>query len=333
MAKNDTATPLENSRKALLQLEEEIKRLEQRRNSALLNSEPASAVRKIDDQINSTAHAIKTEQDRIGLLDAELKRQREQERLKDKLAQIEQVDHKFAERDVLGKRAEAAMKELDAAYRGLFLISRELRDLWPWKMVDMAPTVLSETEIERVIAAEYWRIGGRPVPTGGAMPPADGPSLRIPIAWPHDGLQHEKGSGLALADIYLRLGAPMLGTHAQNRSGGFHLEPAIEEMCGYMKRDCFSIASHMSELAEEILNYHRDEDYKIVRLRDDLISAGRYALMMRRSGKPLEACEEYGRAPGVAGPDLYDPRPRRDRSHEQQVTKNVDFNVFTGEPY
>ena len=32
------------------------------------------------------------------------------------------------------------------------------------------------------------------------------------------------------------------------------------------------IANHMSELAEEILSYHRDEDYKIVRLRDDLIS-------------------------------------------------------------
>ena len=32
----------------------------------------------------------------------------------------------------------------------------------------------------------------------------------------------------------------------------------------------FAIASHMSELAEEILSYHRDEDYKIVRLRDDL---------------------------------------------------------------
>ncbi len=34
--------------------------------------------------------------------------------------------------------------------------------------------------------------------------------LRIPIAWPHDGLQHEKGSGIALADVYRRLGAPML---------------------------------------------------------------------------------------------------------------------------
>ena len=90
----------------------------------------------------------------------------------------------------------------------------------------------------------------------------------------------------------------MLGSHAQNRSGGYHLEPTIEEMCGYMKRGAFAIASHMTELAEELLNYHRDEDYKVVPLRDDLISAVRYAFMMRRNGKPLDGCEPYGRVRG-----------------------------------
>jgi phage terminase large subunit-like protein len=30
--------------------------------------------------------------------------------------------------------------------------------------------------------------------------------LRIPIAWPHDGYTHEKGSGMALADVYRRVG-------------------------------------------------------------------------------------------------------------------------------
>jgi hypothetical protein len=32
-----------------------------------------------------------------------------------------------------------------------------------------------------------------------------------------------------------------------------------------MKRGVFTIASHMTELAEELLNYHRDEDYKTQR--------------------------------------------------------------------
>ena len=152
--------------------------------------------------------------------------------------------------------------------------------------------------------------------------------LRIPIAFPHDGLQHEKGSGIALADVYRRLGAPMLGTHAQNKGGGFFVEPAIEEMCGYMKRGCFTIASHMGELGEEILNYHRDEDYKIVPLRDDLISAVRYAFMMRRSGKPLEGCENYGRAPGAEV--TYDPRPPRNGHNGPPPPSADEINPWTG---
>jgi phage terminase large subunit-like protein len=154
--------------------------------------------------------------------------------------------------------------------------------------------------------------------------------LRIPVAFPHDGMQHEKGSGVALADVYRRLGAPMMGTHAQNKGGGIYVEPAIEEMCGYMKRGCFTIASHMGELSEEILNYHRDEDYKIVPLREDLISAARYAFMMRRHGKPLDSCETYGRAPGTEV--NYDTSvPRRESRGEVQIAEGVDFDVFTGQ--
>jgi phage terminase large subunit-like protein len=152
--------------------------------------------------------------------------------------------------------------------------------------------------------------------------------LRIPIAWPHDGLQHEKGSGQPLADVYRRLGGPMLGTHAQNNGGNYSVEPPIEEMCGYMKRGCFTIANHMGELAEEILNYHRDEDYKIVRLRDDLISAVRYGFMMRRQGKPLDVCEDYGRAPGAGTAEMYDPRPPR-REHGR-IAEGADWDIFTG---
>lgn len=68
-----------------------------------------------------------------------------------------------------------------------------------------------------------------------------------------------------------------------------------------MNRGCFTVASHMSEFGEEFLNYHRDEDHRIVKLRDDLLSATRYAFMMRRSGKTLDSIESYGRGPGVSG--------------------------------
>jgi hypothetical protein len=44
---------------------------------------------------------------------------------------------------------------------------------------------------------------------------------------------------------------------------------------------CLSVRQ-CRELAEKILQYHRDEDYKIVRLRDDLITEASI-LMGRRS--------------------------------------------------
>jgi phage terminase large subunit-like protein len=154
--------------------------------------------------------------------------------------------------------------------------------------------------------------------------------LRIPIAWPHDGNAHEKGSGQALSAVYRNNGGPLLASHAFNHgSTNYSVTPAIEGMISLMKRECFSIASHMTELGEEILNYHYDEDYNIVRLRDDLISAVRYAFMMRRSGKLLESCEAYGRAPGVGSPDMYAPRSvHRDRSAEPIMARGIDFDLF-----
>lgn len=154
--------------------------------------------------------------------------------------------------------------------------------------------------------------------------------LRIPVAWPHDGNSHEKGSGTPLADIYRRLGAPMLPKHAENKGGGIHVEPAIEELCSYMKRGTFAVANHMSEFGEEFLNYHRDEDFKIVKLRDDLLSSMRYAFMMRRSGKLLDACEQYGRAPGVGTPEMFDPRPRSGPSTMGNggLATGIDFDLF-----
>src|SRR5260370_34212388 len=96
-------------------------------------------------------------------------------------------------------------------------------------------------------------------------------------------------------------------------------------MCGFMKLRKFTTASHMSDLTDEILGYHRDEDYKIVRQRDDLISAARYAVMMRRKGKGLSQCEGYGRTPGIG--DF----PVAGRSHAPQIAAGTAFYIFTPE--
>jgi hypothetical protein len=146
--------------------------------------------------------------------------------------------------------------------------------------------------------------------------------LRIPVAWPHDGSTHDKGSGLSLKMQYANFGANMMATHAVNhKTNKNNLEPALEEMRQFMFEGKITIAPHNSELIEEIRHYHRDEDFRIVKQRDDLVSALRYAIMMRRQGKPQSECDGVGfGAMPYAG-------QRAERSREQKVANN-DWDIF-----
>jgi hypothetical protein len=82
--------------------------------------------------------------------------------------------------------------------------------------------------------------------------------------------------------------------------------------------------------AEEILSYHRGEGYKIVRLRDDLISAVRCAFMMSRHGKLPSDCESYGRARGMDDGARYDPRPWNTSAERPRSKSYGSFDLFTG---
>jgi hypothetical protein len=177
MAKPDTAALLESSRKALHQLEEEIKGFEATRTERLLANEPATRISALDRELGNTRGAAGIERDRIKLFEDQLAREKEELRLKDKLARIEQVEALFRERDAAGLEVIQAIAMLDGGYRKLFTVAREIRDAWPFRMVDCAPALVSESEIEAKVAQELWRIGGRPIPTGGALPNPDGGSL------------------------------------------------------------------------------------------------------------------------------------------------------------
>jgi hypothetical protein len=154
--------------------------------------------------------------------------------------------------------------------------------------------------------------------------------LRVPVAWPHDGNQHDKGSGLSLSHQYKNFGAKMLPSHAVNHGTKTNaVEPALEEMRELMFGGKLSIAGHNGELLEEMRNYHRDEDFRIVKQRDDLISALRYAIMMRRSGKPLSECEGIG-----FGPLPYAARQSRPRQERYAIGSTNhpggSFDPWTG---
>jgi phage terminase large subunit-like protein len=119
--------------------------------------------------------------------------------------------------------------------------------------------------------------------------------LRLPIAWPHDGHTHDKGSGAGLMQQYKGFGANMMQRHAINHgSDNNNVEPALEDIREHWFGGKMTIAPHNGELLEEIRHYHRDENFKIVKSRDDLVSAMRYAIMMRRLGKALTDCDGVG---------------------------------------
>lgn len=116
----------------------------------------------------------------------------------------------------------------------------------------------------------------------------------IPVAWPHDGLQHDKGSGEALANQYRKHGVNMLkdkATHAPNTKagekegeGGNGVEAGLMDMLDRMQTGRLKVAKHLNDWFEEFRLYHR-EDGKVVKLADDLMSATRYAVMMLRHAK------------------------------------------------
>jgi phage terminase large subunit-like protein len=107
----------------------------------------------------------------------------------------------------------------------------------------------------------------------------------IPVAWPHDGLQHDKGSGEQLAEQYKKLGLKMLDKRATFQDGTNGVEAGVAEMLVRMETGRLRVASHLVEFWEEFRMYHR-ENGKLVKVNDDIISAIRYALMMLRFATP-----------------------------------------------
>lgn len=108
----------------------------------------------------------------------------------------------------------------------------------------------------------------------------------IPWAWPHDGLQHDKGSGQKLKDLYASEGLDLLTEKATFEDGSNGVEAGVMDMLQRMQTGRLKVASHLQDWFEEFRLYHR-KDGIIVKLNDDLLSATRYALMMIRYAKMM----------------------------------------------
>jgi hypothetical protein len=122
----------------------------------------------------------------------------------------------------------------------------------------------------------------------------------IPCAWPHDGLQHDKGSGEPLKAQYAGPGPEHAAREGDVRG---RLQRGRGRRDGHARPDAdrpLEGVLHLRRLAQEFRLYHR-VDGLIVKERDDRISASRYGLMMLRFAK-TEPRDDYGRS-GAMKPD------------------------------
>ena len=109
----------------------------------------------------------------------------------------------------------------------------------------------------------------------------------IPIAYPHDGNRRDSMGNPGLADQYRNLGCNILLDHFTNpaalgqNKGGNSIEEGLMAMIQAMENDKFKVFSTLSNWWEEFRMYHR-KDGKVVPLRDDLMSATRYAFQSQR---------------------------------------------------
>lgn len=113
-----------------------------------------------------------------------------------------------------------------------------------------------------------------------------------PIAWPHDGLNREKGTGNELRESYVEAGLDLLQDKATNPpdyaqgqkegDGGISREASLLSMYKRMEDGKFKVFRTCRFFLEEKRMFHRDENGKVVDLMDDVISAARYAHMMLR---------------------------------------------------
>lgn len=125
----------------------------------------------------------------------------------------------------------------------------------------------------------------------------------LPWAWPHDGYIHDRQSGSMVAELFREEGMNMMHTHSTYPDGTYGFEASILEMNNRLASGRLKISKTCTGLISEMESYHR-ENGRVVKLDDDVISACRYAMMMRRNGS-LE--DGFSKNPTIIGKTDYQP--------------------------
>jgi phage terminase large subunit-like protein len=140
----------------------------------------------------------------------------------------------------------------------------------------------------------------------------------IKVAWPQDGTAR-RDDGKPLSNQYKTNGLRMMDGHATWPDGSISTEAGITEINMRMTSNRFKVARSMmlGDWGQEMREYHRDEDgVDIIKVRDDLMSATRIAVMAKRAAMagPYFSTLGYGTV---------------NKGQRMPMADGVDFPLFT----
>lgn len=112
-------------------------------------------------------------------------------------------------------------------------------------------------------------------------------AANVPVAWPQDGdVRADRKTGQTMAELYREEKLNMIGEHATWPDGGNSTEAGVTEMQEREATAQLRISDRMTMYLEERRRYHRKNGL-IVKLDDDLLSAGRICIMAKRFAVPV----------------------------------------------
>lgn len=112
-------------------------------------------------------------------------------------------------------------------------------------------------------------------------------TMWIPVSWPHDGTNREKGNGKKLKDNYRQHNVKLLSMSARydnDKGGAQPVEPIVQEIDDRCRDGELKVFSTCTGFFDEYRNYHR-KDGKLTKVRDDILKSVFYAVMMKRFAK------------------------------------------------
>lgn len=167
-----------------------------------------------------------------------------------------------------------------------------------WDHPTAAAELAYDADADIVYVVKDYRKREAPVVLhAAALKPWEEKNTKLPWSWPHDG-NNDTAAGTNLATQYKDQGLRMLPERATFTDGSNSVEAGLMDMLDRMQTGRWKVFRTCHAWLEERRLYHR-KDGKVVKERDDVISASRYAYMMLRHAKaedrPPQVNDKYRR--------------------------------------